>query len=235
MSHRTLLILALYGALLITLLTPLYDPLTTGTDQTWAILLVPAAAQVGLGASIGTKSMFVAPVAACLLLALAAGDPVESVLILVIGLPAALALTALGRAMGAALKDKWGIVATAAFAVALAPVAWAAGETIKRSTAPHEPEAVQKQLPRGGTDLSGLCHPHAWTPAERAHAEHKLDVLVRELNLHPDWLVPYTYYLEDPSGTEVKDLTVQEVAQETLRGLDRRCVRLRERIERALG
>lgn len=103
------------------------------------------------------------------------------------------------------------------------PMAWAVVDSVRRSSNPYVSPAVQRQIGDGGP-LSELC-PDSDTPRAVARkTEREAEILLRELERHPDHLVRWTYYLADPQEGEEReerrDLTVREVAREQLRDLE---------------
>jgi hypothetical protein len=227
--------LGVYVALLATLATPLYDPFESGEDDSWVIFVLLWTAHVGLGAAVARPWVLMVPVIAAIVGFLATGGEALSWLIPIYGLPIALVLTAIGWAAGRLLKRRALPVAAGVFALAAAPAAWAGVETIKRSSAPHVPENVQKQLP---TDISlgNLC-PAETSRRLRRDVEQRAEVLLRELRREPDALVTFTYYWAE-GGEERRDITVRELAEEQLGDLHtggRDCApQLQRRIEAVL-
>ncbi|MEX2253030.1 MAG: hypothetical protein WD649_02660 [Thermoleophilaceae bacterium] len=102
--------------------------------------------------------------------------------------------------------------------------------TIDYARRDHLPAAVQRRLPLkpGDQTLVDLCAvgpTPGLTPAERRELvlsakerrdlQHQAQVLLRELDQHPDSLVTYTYdYSDEPD--EVRDITVRQLAREQL-------------------
>jgi hypothetical protein len=77
-----------------------------------------------------------------------------------------------------------------AFALALVPVTWATVETAQRAAARHVSDELQAQLPTEES-LGNLC-PGAETPPKvTRRLERQSEVLIRELERHPGWLVDY--------------------------------------------
>ena len=235
MSRRCQVTLAVYALLVASLFTPLYDPFTAGRDDSWAIAVAAVAAHIGLGAGVARPWALLLPLLLGLAGFLADGAEGLSLLILFIGIPAGLLATGIGWAGAALLRRHAVAVAAAAFVLALVPVGWATVETVRRATAPHLPDALQAQLPTEES-LGNLC-PGAETPRKVVRRlERQTEVLIRELDRRPDWLVSYVfYYSDDPP--ERRDITVRELAEEQLRDLEAggRCApRLQRRFRDAL-
>lgn len=138
---------------------------------------------------------------------------------------------------GAAALRRHAVALTlTAFACALIPVSWAGIENARRATAEHVPDAVEAQLPTDES-LGNLC-PDAETPRKiTRRLKHQIEVLIRELDRHPGWLVSYVYYYSD-DPPERKNITVRELAEEQLKDLETggNCVRaLQRRIRDAPG
>ena len=109
----------------------------------------------------------------------------------------------------------------------------------EESEARQLPLAIQRQLPLD-LSLGNLC-PGAETPPELARElRSKAEVLLRELRLHPDFLVTYTFFTEE-EGPVRESVTVREVAELQLDDLKSgsdlgECVpELQERLETALS
>ena len=235
--RRTWIAVAVYVALLATLATSLYDPFETGEDDSWVIVVMLVGAHLAVGIAIARAWALLLPVGAAVVGFFASGGEALSWLIIVFELPVAAVLTAIGWLIGRSLGPRAGFAAAPVFVLAALPTAAAAVETFERSREPHVPRAVQRQLPLD-VSLGNLC-PGAETPGPlRRDIEHRAEVLLRELDRHPDWLVTYTYYYADSPDSERRDITVRELAEEELRDLKANpdCrLRLRGRLERALG
>jgi hypothetical protein len=102
------------------------------------------------------------------------------------------------------------------------------------------PLSIQRQLPLD-LSLGNLC-PGAETPPELARElRRKAEVLLRELRLHPDFLVTYTFFTEE-EGQVRESVTVRDVAELQLDDLKSggsnlgECApELQERLETALS
>jgi hypothetical protein len=216
-SRRWVLAVVAYGVLVGSVFTPLYDPFTQGRDQSWLILVVLASAHIGVGIGVARLWVFLLPVGLGVVGFLAAGADGSAWLILFLATPAGVVATALGLAAGHMVKGRGTLLAASAFAIGMVPFAWAAAETVDRSSSPHVSSSVQAELPTEWS-LGNLC-PGAETPPRiTRRIEHQAEVLLRELRLQPDWLVSYTYYYED-APDERKDITVRELAEEQLSDL----------------
>ena len=216
----TAIALAAYVVVLGSLATPLYAPLPAGRNDSWALLVLVAAAHVGLGAAVGRAWVLAVP--GTLVLVWLAANVVSGRatgldwLAFLVVAPVLLALTALGLALGRGRPGRGAAIASGCFGLAVVPAGWAAVETLKRG--PPLPRAVQAQLP---TDISlgNLC-PDAESPPElERRLRHDADVLIRELRRRPNRLVTYTYVSEeDPE--ERRAITVRELAEEQLKDIE---------------
>jgi hypothetical protein len=235
--RRAWIAVAIYVALLATLATSLYDPFETGEDDSWVIIVMLSGAHLAVGIAIARAWALMLPVVAAVVGFFASGGEALSWLVFILELPLAAVLTAIGWLIGRRLGPRAGFAAAPVFVLAALPTAAAAVETFERSRAPHVPATVQRQLPLD-VSLGNLC-PGAETPGPlRRDIERRAEVLLRELDRHPDWLVTNTYYPAESPDVEHRDITVRELAEEQLRdlksGLDCR-LPLRGRLEHALG
>lgn len=205
-----------YLALVLSLATPLYEPLASGRDDTWAVALMIGAAHVALGAAVGRGMVLAAPLIFAGVLFLANGAEALAWLIVIFGAPVLFVLTGVGWALSR-LRART-TVAAAAFAIAAAPGAWAAVEHGRRG--PHVPSSVQRALPTE-TSLGNLCSAVEVDPDRRmlADVRRRAETLVRELRRNPQHTVTYTYYWSD-GPDERRDITVRELAEEQLDDLD---------------
>src|SRR3954467_9116182 len=73
MDRRPVLAVGIYAALVLSLATPLYVPLGSGRDDSWALLILVAAAHLGLGAAIRRAWVLALPVALTIVAFLGAG------------------------------------------------------------------------------------------------------------------------------------------------------------------
>lgn len=212
--RQVVVALAIYAALVASLATPLYDPLTEGPDDSWALAVLYVAAHVGLGAAVTRWWALLVPVVVTVGAFLADGGEGLSVLILWFGLPIGLLAVALGWGAAVVARGHAGLVVGAAFVVALIPVGWGILDTTKRATAPHVSPQVQADLPTKES-LGNLC-PGAETPSSVSRRLRRQgENLVRQLDRQPDALVSYVYYWSDEPA-ETKDITVRELAHEQL-------------------
>jgi hypothetical protein len=218
MGRRAALAVGVYAALVISLVTPLYEPLDSGDDDWWAVLVLLAAAHVGLGAAAPHTWVLMLPTALSVVWFIADGATGFAWMALTIGAPALVGLTALGIVLGHLLGRRSGAVAAAGFfSIALMPAVWAAAETARRGS--HVPAAVQRQLPIE-MSLGNLC-PGASTPDKlERDIRRRAEVLIRELQRRPNDLVSYTYYYSDGADDERRDITVRELAEEQLADLE---------------
>jgi hypothetical protein len=207
---------ALYGGLVGSVFTGLYEPLSQGRDDSWAVAVLVVCAHLGLGLGIARGWALVFPVVSGIALAVAADE--LGILVLVFVMPALAVMTALGWGLSVPLGRRAVYVASGTFAVALWPAAWAASEQLHRARAEYVPAAVQARLP---TDFSlgNLCPGTETPPSERRDLRRQAERLIRELQRHPGDLVTYTYYLADEGRADRVDITVREVAQEELESL----------------
>jgi uncharacterized membrane protein YhaH (DUF805 family) len=209
---------AAFVALMASLATPLYEPLTTGRDDSWLVAATVALAHLALGVAIPRLVVLAAPVAVCLILFGADGGEGLSWLILLFGLPALVVVTGLGAVAGRRLRARRRWAAGGLLALALVAPVMAAAQQVQRATAPHVSPAVQRGL---RTDLSfgNLC-PDAETDRNVIRElRGAAALLLSELRRNPDHLVAYTYYWAD-DPPEKKQITVRELAQERLRDLE---------------
>jgi hypothetical protein len=160
MDRRTVLAVGIYAALVLSPATPLYLPLFSGRDESWALLVLLAAAHVGLGAAVRRQWVLVLPVALAIAGFFAGGAEGLAWMAIVLGAPAAVALTALGSAIGRAFERRSDVIAVACGVVAVLPAAWAAVETLRRG--PPLPASAQRRLPTE-ISLGNLC-PGTETP-----------------------------------------------------------------------
>lgn len=215
------LAIANYGVRVGSLFTPLYDPLWAGHDDSWVLLVLLAAAHLGLGVVVARRWALVFPVAIAGL-ALAVGLP-EGVagLALVFGLPVLSALTFAGWALASRVARPAALVTagTALFAIASVAPVWAGIETVRRDR--PLPPAVQAQLPRDAP-LSALCSGREVSGALRARLERGARVLARELRRRPRHVVAFRSFDGGHEGTAtVRELAVEQL--ETVEWAGGRC------------
>jgi hypothetical protein len=216
-DRTAILALGLYAALVVSLATPLYEPLGSGRDDSWLLLVLLAAAHLGLGRAIRRAWVLASPVALSIVAFLAAGDDELAWLALLLGTPALVALTAVGWALGRGSGQHNGAIAAGLFIVALVPAAWAALDTTRRG--PSLPPSVQSRLPTQ-ISLGNLC-PGASTPADlERDVRRRAEVLIREVRRRPTHLVTYTYYSAHGGDDERRQITIRELAEEQLKDID---------------
>jgi hypothetical protein len=193
-------------------LTALYDPLYFGRGQDWAVLVLVVAAQIGAGAGIAHMGALLLPVAAAIAAYAVRGDHLYGFFFVAAAI-FGMALVALGIGLARA-SHRGTVIAAVAFALATPVFVWGAVETIDRSDAPHAPAELKSRLPLE-LHLANLC-PGSATPERLAsRLETQARTLIREVDRHPDWLVPYTYASSD-FPDEHKELTIEEFAEEEL-------------------
>src|SRR5918997_5441274 len=99
MDGRAALGLAAYAALVASLATPLYDPLTSGRDDWWALLALVGVVHLGLGVAVGRWWTLALPVVASIAAFLLGGAEGLAWLALFAAMPVLGGLTALGVAL----------------------------------------------------------------------------------------------------------------------------------------
>jgi hypothetical protein len=205
--------LALYAALAVSFATPLYDPLTAGRDDSWALLVVLAFAHVGLGAAVGRAWVLVLPAALSVVAFLLGGGEGLAWLALFLGAPVLVGFTALGLALNRFGRP----LALGLFAVAALPAAWAAVETVRRGE--HVPAALERELPIE-LSLGNLCPDAQTEPDVERDLRRQSEVLVRELGRRPYDLVTYTYHDAHSADEDRREITIRELAEEQLADLE---------------
>jgi len=208
-----------YVMFMLSLATPLYEPLSVGDDDTWTVLLLIGGASIGAGILIGRAWSLLAGVMTCIALFVANGGEGLATLILVFGIPFFLVTTGIGLAVARfAPKGMLLPVASAAFVVALVPAALATEERNERASLQHVPRAIEAQLPTEGF-LNDLCEPGVIPARYRAQSRREARALAGALRERPDQLVSYLVpYADEPPARE--DRTVVELAKEQLRATD---------------
>ena len=141
--------LAAYAALVASLATPLYDPLSAGDDEFWAVAVMVVLAHLGLGAAVGKAWVLVLPVAMSLVVFVLGGAEELAWLAIFLLMPVVVAATAIGLLLR---RFRW--IAIAFFAAAALPVLAAAAETVRRGE--HVPASLERQLPIEAS-LGNLC------------------------------------------------------------------------------
>ncbi|MDQ3934069.1 MAG: hypothetical protein M3340_05490 [Actinomycetota bacterium] len=231
--------LAAYVAVVGSVFTPLYDPLTAGRDRTWWIVGALAAAHCGVGAALRRPRALLIPLPVAAV-AIVTSDAGLAMFAAVAGPLIGVVLIAAGWGLAEALRRTHrgpAAVAALAFSPALAVWGWAAAETIGRLDSPHAPRSLEMQLPNDDLGLGVLCDPEA-EPDDARQARGHLETLIRELRDNPDLLVTYTYtYSDEPSDT--REITVRELAEEQLddleEGFQPHCPQVERRLRDALG
>jgi hypothetical protein len=212
---KTEVAVAVYAALVLSIWTPLYEPLSAGRDEWWAFVVLLVAAHLGVGWAVARAWVLALPAALSVAAFVAAGAEELAWLSLFIGLPVLVGVTAAGWLAGRR-ADRREPVAIGLVAIALVPVAYATVETIERG--PHVPASVQRELP---TELSlgNLC-PGAEPSGElERDVRRRAETLIRELRARPDHLVTYTFY--DAHGPdEQREITIHELAEEQLADIE---------------
>ncbi len=216
MDRSAVLGVGIYAALVLSLATPLYLPLISGRDDSWALLVLLVASHLGLGAAIRRPWVLTLPVALSVFAFLIWGADGLAWLAILLGAPVLVGLTAIGSALGRALQHHTDAIAVGFVVVALLPAAWAAVETTRRG--PPLPASAQSRLPTE-ISLGNLC-PGSETPARvEQDVRRRADVLIRELRRRPTHLVTYTYY-DSHGDDERREITIRELAEEQLKDMD---------------
>jgi hypothetical protein len=207
-----------YVVLVGSVFTPLYEPLSSGEDDSWAVLVVLAGAHVGAGAALRRRAALLLPLPAGVLGVIVSESPLATAFAIVAPLIGA---ATIAFAWHIAWRAEVALgLAIAAFAVAAVPAAWAGIEQIDRADAPHAPPALEAQLPIELT-LANLCPGAETPPALTRKLKRQAEVLLSELRTHPDWLVTFTYYYSDTEDPEdTRDITIRELAEEELQSLE---------------
>jgi hypothetical protein len=217
MDRRAILVLVIYAALVLSLATPLYEPFGSGRDDSWALLVLLAAAHVGLGSAIRRAWVLALPVALSIVAFVTGGGEELAWLALLLGAPALILLTAVGIALGRAMRQHSFAIAAGFLVLALVPVIWAAVETTRRG--PTLPDSLQSRLPTK-LSLGNLC-PGAGTSAETERDLRRgAELLIRELGRRATHLVTYTYYDAHSGDEERREITLRELAEEQLKDLE---------------
>lgn len=222
------LALVAYVALMGSLVTPLYEPLSAGRDDSWAVLVLFAGAHLGLGVLVRRAWMLLLP-----LLVVTAGFVLGGAdglvwLIVVFGTPMLVGVTALGWLLGHRLGRRAVPVAVIAFVIAVSPAAWAASETAQRE--PHVSAREQRQLPTLAYFLvQNLCFRtdsrsgRAFVKAVergRRQARRQFNALARSLRAHPHAVVTARFIPADAPGTQTQELTIRNLAETHLEGAE---------------
>jgi hypothetical protein len=204
------LAVAAYAALVASLAT-----VPPGGRLDWTPVVMLAVAHLGLGWAVARAWVLLLPVALCVGTFVAAGASDLDWLVLFLGLPVLVAVTAVGLLLGRR-TDRRQPIAIGLLALALVSVGSTVFQWVDRG--PHVPASVQRELPTE-ISLGNLC-PGASTPGEvEQDVRRRAETLIRELRARPDHLVTYTFY--DAHGPdEQHDITIRELAEEQLGDLE---------------
>lgn len=236
-----------YLALMGSLATPLYDPLSSGDDDSWALAVLLAAAHLGLGLGVRRGWALLLPAAVGVGAFLVAGAEGLAWLILLFELPLLVLATALGWGLGRRLERHAAPAAAAALLVAALPGGWAALQSAQRE--PHVSAREQRALPTDGytlvedmclRDNTGAARRHA--AAARRRAFRQFDAIERSMRAHPDATVSVRFVLADAPGTQTREMSVRDLVETHLESAKRKarpkaraCVRRgRARLQRML-
>jgi hypothetical protein len=126
-------------------------------------------------------------------------------------------LTALGWALGRGTR--WLVWPAAAFCTAAITGSAVAVALERIPSGPHVPPSVQRALPTD-VSLGNLC-PNAQSPPDlERDVRRRAEALLTQLQENPGHLVTYTFYYSDGGGTERRDITIREVAEDQLADLE---------------
>ena len=131
--------------LVVSLETPLYDPLYAGRDDSWVVLVVLLLAHVGIGAAVGRAWVLALPVALSIAGFLLSGAEGLAWLALVLGAPVLVGATAAGRLVRRAAPRQHDALGLGFVAVALLGPAWAAVETAGAARTYRRPSSVSSR------------------------------------------------------------------------------------------
>jgi hypothetical protein len=204
--------LAVYAALVASLATPLYDPLSSGEDDWWALLVLLAFAHLGVGAAVGRWWALLLAVAVSFAAFLLGGAEELAWLALILGMPALVACTAIGVALR---RVRW--IAAGGFVIAALPALWGAAETSRRGE--HVPASLERRLPIE-LSLGNLCPEAETEPEMERRLRRQTEVLIRELGRRPDDLVTFTDYDAQSADEDRREITIRELAQEQLADIE---------------
>lgn len=225
MDRRLAFALAVYVALMASLATPLYEPLSDGRDDSWALVVLFAGAHLAVGISVRRAWVLLLPIGLAVVGFLFSGAGGLAWLILMFGAPVLIAATALGWLLGRRLTQHTTPIALVAFIVAAVPGMWAAVETAKRGA--HVSGSAQRALPTLAPFLvHDLCFKGdsrltARTPTRPPRrARRQFAALERSLRADPNMLVTVRFALADAPGLETREMTVRELAETHLGGAD---------------
>lgn len=155
MDRRLAFALGVYVALIASLGTPLYEPLSDGRDDSWALVVLFVGAHLAVGIIVRRAWVLLLPIGLAVAGFLFSGAGGLAWLILMFGAPVLIAATALGWLLGHRLAQHATPIAVAAFIVAAVPGMWAAMETVKRRA--HVSASAQRALPTMVRSSSTTC------------------------------------------------------------------------------
>lgn len=225
MDRRLAFALAAYVALMASLGTPLYEPLSDGRDDSWALVVLFVGAHLAVGIVVRRAWVLLLPIGLAVVGFLLSGAGGLAWLILMFGAPVLIAATALGWLLGRRLTQFAMPIAMAAFIVAAVPGVWAAVETAKRGA--HVSVSAQRALP---TMASFLVHDLCFKGDSRfdrkyadeagRRARRQFAALERSLRADPNMLVSVRFATADAPGFETREMTVRELAETHVGGAD---------------
>ncbi len=223
--RRLAFALAVYVALMASLGTPLYEPLSDGRHDSWALVGLFVGAHLGVGIIVRRAWVLLLPVGLVVVGFLFSGAGGLAWLILMFGAPVLIAATALGWLLGRRLTQHATPIAVTAFIVAAVPGLSAAVETAKRGA--HVNASAQRALPTMAPFLvHDLCfkgdsrfdRKHADEASRRARRQ--FAALERSLRADPNMLVSVQFALADAPRLEAREMTIRELAETHLGGAD---------------
>jgi hypothetical protein len=181
----------------------------------WVVVFV--AAHVGLGLAVARAWVLAVPVATTLVVLIVDGDNLAEWLTTILLSAIPVVFTALGWALGRG--PRWLAWPAAGLCAAGLVGATVAVAVDRFRQGPHVAPNVQRALPTE-VSLGNLC-PEAESPPElERDVRRRADVLLTELRERPRHLVTYTFYYADGGGTERREITVREVAEDQLADLE---------------
>ena len=225
MGRRLAFALAVYLALMASLGTPLYEPLSDGRDDSWGLVVLFVGAHLAVGIIVRRAWVLLLPIGLAVVGFLFSGANGLAWLILMFGAPVLIAATALGWLLGRRLTQHATPIGVAAFIVAAMPGLWAVVETAKRGA--HVSASAQRALPTMAPFLvQDLCF-KGDSRFDRAHADEagrrarrQFAALERSLRAGPDMLVTVQFAPADAPGLETREMTVRELAETQVGGAD---------------
>lgn len=225
MDVKLAAVLVAYVVLVGSLATSLYDPLSDGRDDSWALLVLLAGAHLGLGVVVRRAWVLLLPGALTVTGFVIAGGEGLAWLILMFEGPAVIAVTALGWLLGRRLGRHAAPVAVAAFVLAAFPGVWAALESAERG--PALSSRARRDLPTGAyTLVQDLCSigdsrfDRSYFRGARRRARREFAALERGLRSRPNAVVAVRFVPADSPGTETREITVRELAETHLQGAE---------------